>query len=334
MKNTVVKDKEKIDIVITWVDGNDQEWQKEKNKYLGIKGDCSKNRFRDWMNLQYIFRGIEEYMPWVNNVFLVTCGHLPKWLNVNSEKLKVVRHDEFIPKEYLPTFNSNVIEMNLYRIKELSEKFILFNDDIFILKPLSSKDFFKDGLPRDYYIEYVKKNYSQRHKIMRKNNFTIINKYFNKKEFIRNNISKVFNIRYGIKNLKTLHTLKEHEFCDLFSEHLSQSFLKSTFDKVWSLEFEMLDRACYNKFRAETDLGQGLIRYWQIFEGKFSPSRSMGKYFFISENNEKIMYSIRHRKYKLICINDAIKDIDFEKSKDEINGALQEILNKKSKFEL
>ena len=47
-----------------------------------------------------------------------------------------VKTEEFIPKEYLPTFNSNVIEMNLHRIENLSEKFILFNDDLFILRKI------------------------------------------------------------------------------------------------------------------------------------------------------------------------------------------------------
>ena len=121
---------DKIDFVIIWVDGNDPKWLKEKNKYIKLDGDKTKNRFRDWKNLQYIFRGIEQFMPWVNKIFFITWGHLPKWLNINSKKIEIVNHKDFIPKEYLPTFNSNVIEINLHRIKNLSNKFILFNDDI------------------------------------------------------------------------------------------------------------------------------------------------------------------------------------------------------------
>jgi len=56
-----------IDIVIIWVDGGDKKWIAEKNKYLGMQAskseiDASANRYRDWDNLQYIFRGIEKYM--------------------------------------------------------------------------------------------------------------------------------------------------------------------------------------------------------------------------------------------------------------------------------
>ena len=150
------KKQEKIDIVILWVDGNDPEWLKQKNKYLEIKGDTNINRFRDCENLQYLFRGIEKYAAWVNKIFFITWGHIPKWLNTNNEKLEIVRHAEFIPNEYLPTFNSNVIEMNLHRIKKLSSKFILFNDDLFILKELKPTDFFEKDLPKDFYVEYLK----------------------------------------------------------------------------------------------------------------------------------------------------------------------------------
>ena len=132
----------KIDIVILWVDGNDPKWLKEKNKYSEIKGDSNINRFRDWDNLQYLFRGIEKYATWVNKVYFITWGHLPKWLNTNHEKLVIVNHKDYIPKEYLPTFNSNVIEMNLHRIEGLSEKFIIFNDDLFLLKKTIPEDFY------------------------------------------------------------------------------------------------------------------------------------------------------------------------------------------------
>ena len=73
----------KIDFVMIWVDGNDPEWQKEKNKYDSSdeKGDNTIVRYRSWDNLQYWFRGIEKFAPWVNKVHFVTWGHLPPWLN-------------------------------------------------------------------------------------------------------------------------------------------------------------------------------------------------------------------------------------------------------------
>lgn len=325
---------DKIDLVILWVDGNDEAWLKEKNKYLGVPGDNSKNRFRDWENLHYIFRGIEKYMPWINKIFFVTWGHLPKWLNTNNTKLRVVSHAEFIPAEYLPTFNSNVIELNLHRIKDLSENFILFNDDLFVLKSLKPTDFFVNGLPKDQYIEYLKKNSSQRHNIIRKNTHEIIDKYFSKKKFIKENIGKVINSSYGINNLKTLMRINDATFGDIYNDHLSQAFLKSTFDKVWKLEREKLNIACMNKFRSNEDIGQGICKYWQLLEGNFIPSKTLGKYFFAKEDNSELIKAIKSEKYKIICINDVSTDIDFEKSKQEINAALEQIFPDKCQYEL
>lgn len=325
---------EKIDIVILWVDGNDKKWLEEKNKYLSLKGDSSINRFRDWQNLQYLFRGIEKYAQWVNKVFFITWGHLPKWLNTNNEKLVIVKHDEFIPQEYLPTFNSNVIEMNLHRIDQLSPRFIVFNDDLFILKHTEAKDFFKNGLPRDMYIEYQKKNCSRRHTIMRKNYLDVISKYFNKKEFITSNFNKVFNIKYGINNIRTAKELKNKGFGDFYNQHLTQSFLKETFGIVWEKEYKLIDRACKNKFRADTDIGSQLCRYWQLLTGKFEPSKKIGKYYAVSNDNRRIVSAIKQRKYKIICINDTANENNFEKSKKDINSAFESVFKQKSTFEI
>ena len=108
-----IAEDEKVDFVILWVDGNDPEWQASKAKYTADKGqDASANRYREWENLKYWFRGVEKFAPWVNNVYFVTCGHYPEWLNLEHPKLRFVRHEDFIPKECLPTFSSRPIDMN------------------------------------------------------------------------------------------------------------------------------------------------------------------------------------------------------------------------------
>lgn len=325
---------EKIDIVILWVDGNDSEWLKEKNRYLRSKVDSNINRYRDCENLQYLFRGIEKYAPWVNKIFFVTWGHIPKWLDIKNEKLKIVKHENFIPLEYLPTFNSNVIEINLHRIKNLSSKFILFNDDLFILRKLKPTDFFENNFPKDRYVEYYKENCSRRHSIMRKNYLDIINKYFVKTKFIKENFFKVINYKYGKDIFKTIKMIKNKNFEDISSEHLTQAFLKETFEEVWKNEYKSLNVACLNRFRADTDIGNQICRYWQLLTGKFIPTKKIGKYFEISNENSKIIDTIKNRKYKIICINDANINIDFEKAKEEINNSFESIFKEKSSFEI
>lgn len=331
------KNNEKIDLVILWVDGNDEKWQKEKNKYLGIQGDSNINRYRDCGNLQYLFRGIEKYASWANKVFFITYGHLPKWLNLNNEKLVIVNHKDFIPEQYLPTFNSNVIELNLHRIKELSEKFILFNDDFFLLKNTKPEDFFVNGKPTDVYVESLlcPPSYNDPHFMMKSNILYLINKYFNKRQCIKKNLFKFLNLKYGKLNRSTRYCMKYKEkFLGFKSFHVPYPYLKETYRTIWKAEGELLDKVCYNKFRTSTDLGHFLCRYWQMVSGNFVPKKDESKYlYFLNDNTENIK-ELKSGKYKYVCINDVFMDIDFEKSRAEINSALQELLPEKSKFEI
>ena len=132
-----------MDIVITYVDGNDPVWKQDYEKYTNIP--VMEKRFRDWGTLKYLLRGIQVNMPFIRNVYLVVShiSQVPQW--ADSENLKIVLHKDIIPEEYLPTFNSTTIEMFLHRIEGLDEEFIYFNDDIFPVKPLAAGDFFKDG---------------------------------------------------------------------------------------------------------------------------------------------------------------------------------------------
>ena len=331
------KSDDKIDLVLLWVDGNDEEWIKEKNKYCECVGDAKENRFRDCENMQYIFRGIEKYVPWINKIFFITWGHIPSWLDVNNEKIIIVNHKDFIPAEYLPTFNSNVIELNLFRIKELSEKFILINDDLFFLKKTTPEDFFVNGKPTDVYAEYTQlaSSYGDVHYMMKANILAIINKHFNKSECVYKNLNKFFNLKYGSLNFKTLHSVRfKKKFVGFWNFHAPQPYLKSVFKKIWELEGENLNNACYNKFRNYSDLGHYLCRYWQMLSGEFVPRKDESKYMVYLNDNTQNIKELRSKKYKYVCINDAYVNIDFEKSKSEINEVLQELLPEKSKFEL
>src|SRR5690554_4129292 len=100
----------KIDFVITWVDGSDPIWQKEKQQYF--PDDITDGqRFRDWDNLKYWFRAVEKFAPWVNKIHFITWGHTPKFLNLDHPKLNIVNHKDYLKPEYLPTYNSNAIEL-------------------------------------------------------------------------------------------------------------------------------------------------------------------------------------------------------------------------------
>lgn len=146
----------KIDYVFPFVDPCDINWQQELKKYKGGT-NIEPQRFRDWGFLRYLFRGLSENLPWLNHIVLLVASEsqIPNWLNIDNKNVRVVTHGEFIPERFLPTFNSNTIEMFLPFIHGLSEHIIYGNDDLFPLLPCSPGDYFtNDGVPRVSYRIY------------------------------------------------------------------------------------------------------------------------------------------------------------------------------------
>jgi UDP-N-acetylglucosamine-lysosomal-enzyme len=105
--------------------------------------DFAPNRFQDNDELKYSLRSIEKYAPWIRNVYIVTNGQIPSWLNLSNSRVKIITHDQiFTNKSHLPTFSSPAIESHLHRIPGLSKKFIYFNDDYILAKPVYYDDFY------------------------------------------------------------------------------------------------------------------------------------------------------------------------------------------------
>jgi len=328
---------EKIDFVITWVDCNDPKWQKEKNKYKPEKNtDTSVNRYRDWENLKYWFRGVEKYAPWVNKIYFITYGHTPNWLNTDNEKLVIVKHEDYIPKEYLPVFNSVPIELYMSKIKGLSENFVYFNDDMFLINKTSKEDFFKNGLPCDNAILTAivpsKINDGFSHCLL--SNIEIINERYDMKNIIKKNPFKWFNIKYGIDQIRTLLLLLWNNFPGIKMSHLPVSYKKSTFKEVWKYAEDKIEEASKDRFRNNYHINHWIFRNHQLVEGAFSPrKKSFGKFYVVTDDNKEIIDTIKKQKKKCICINDVGNFKNFEKTKKEINTAFESILNEKSSFE-
>ena len=139
---------EKVDLVYTWVDGNDPKHRAKrmaKMKELGIipnedvNGDC---RFISHDELKYSLRSVEKYANWINNIFIITDGQVPEWLDTNNPRIHIVDHKDILPEYSLPCFNSNAIELCMWKIPELSEFFLYNNDDYFFGSKIEKSDFF------------------------------------------------------------------------------------------------------------------------------------------------------------------------------------------------
>jgi len=329
---------DKIDIVIPWVDPSDPEWRALKKNYstqITDEDDDREIRYRDWDNLKYLFRGIEQFAPWVNKVHFITYGHLPKWLNVNAPKLHIVKHEDYIPMEYLPLFSSHIIELNMHRIQGLSNTFIYFNDDMFLINKTKPEDFFQNGLPCDANIpNLILPNYSTFSPIVF-NTVAYINKNFSKRKQMKKFPGKYYNLRYGLLGMGMSIVFSYWRgYTGFFNHHLPSPYLKSTLEEVWRKEPEILDKTCRHRFRDNMDVNQYIFRYWQLASGNFVPSSLKGKYFLVSSNNDKILNYIKKQKGKMICVNDAEFDGDFNLAKAQINNAFEQILPEKSGFEI
>ena len=156
---------DKIDIVYLWVDGADKKWRAEKDKWLEIatgkklvySGAADEAKFRDNGEFLHSLRSVAKCVPWINHIYIITgFNQKPKWLNTKHPKITIVPHEQIIPTNALPTFNSNSIEMCIPNIPNLSDKFILMNDDTFFNKPVSPSFFFdKRGRARVLFSSYT-----------------------------------------------------------------------------------------------------------------------------------------------------------------------------------
>jgi len=331
-----------VDFVVTWVDGGDLDWQKEKEQYQNadklIEGNDI-SRYREWGLFKYWFRAVEKYAPWVDHVYLVTCGHVPDWINLDAPKLKVVKHSDFMPEKYLPTFSSIPIELNLWRIKGLNELFVYFNDDVYLCKPTTKETFFSGDLPKYTAIAKPIINYSNSnyHIHQQFGDIGIINKNFNVKKSMVLHPEKWFSHKYkkGIKYNKRAFSdgfLTGMEFA-----HLGCPFKKSVCKKVWDIIPEKLDKSSSNKFRTPTDVMHQIFQLWTLCYNDFYPIESgyYGRKIDIKNNIELIIKCLSDMKEIMICVNDQenISEEEYILLSKKLKTMFEKTFPQKSVFE-
>ncbi|WP_426241997.1 stealth conserved region 3 domain-containing protein [Nocardioides sp. LHG3406-4] len=140
-----------VDVVYTWVDGDDDAWDAARERRLAaVGGDeqrreaSGRARFRSRDELRHSLRSVHLFAPWVRTIHLVTAGQRPAWL-ADHPQVRVVDHRDILPADALPTFNSQAIETALHRVPDLAEHFIYLNDDVFLGRPLRPELFFTPG---------------------------------------------------------------------------------------------------------------------------------------------------------------------------------------------
>lgn len=310
-----------IDIVITYVNMEDEAWQKqfiyEKNKLNNHNISSINNcRFRDWGTLKYVLRSIDKFASFVNNVFLVVQmeSQVPKWLN--RETVKIVLHEEFMPKEVLPTYSSCAIEMYLHLIPGLSEKFIYFNDDIILWNKCHPEDFFID----DKCVNSLQVFESS--KILSKDAVKNGDKMY---RYIDLNSTEFPYQVLGI-NLNTLYT----------TQHNTSAFIKSINNELYEKAKDIIKNKSY-KFRCEDSLTQYMYIMYSVIRNKCININNL-KRGVMNWNNDIVdpINRIVLSGIKQICINDRVIDELNDDSVISFNNVIKVLsikFNKKSKYE-
>ena len=294
-----------IDFVFPFVDSTDPSWQKQ---YLAAKGISADNqesngitRFRPNNYLKYLFRGLEKYMPWINKIHLIVASEsqIPNWLD--KDKIHVVLHEDIIPEELLPTFNSSTIECFYHNIIGLSDRFIYGNDDMFVLNECSEIDFFNGFTPR---IEMRKMENVKGQEIWRRTNIN------------------AFRLATGLNELKLgYYMAPEHGFA-AYTKQLVHNFNKQHYKELYN--------SC-TQFREPHNMNIYFYADWLWANKKLEDSPIKFKYIWnkCPLNNIKQFFS----SARVVCLNDTDLELNPETVK-LINSLFEEKFRSKCVYEL
>ena len=150
---------EGIDAVITWVDGADPAHRRKLDAWLAQAGlsrppTAHPTRFNDAGELDYCVASILRFAPWFRRIHIVVDDQRPRLLDrlkgsKFADRINLIEHGQIFTgfEKHLPTFNSRSIITMLWRIPDLAEHFVYFNDDMFLLRSVAPENFFRDGKP-------------------------------------------------------------------------------------------------------------------------------------------------------------------------------------------
>lgn len=292
-----------MDAIVTYVDGLDPLWQQDYARTVGKK--ILDKRFRDWGTLKYHFRGLDRFMPFIDRIHLVVAreSQVPEW--VNRETVNVVLHEDIMPAEHLPTFNSSMIEMFLHRIPGLTERFLYFNDDMYTVRPCDVDDFYPDGLPAMKFAH---------------------------------NIFYFGDFRYLVHHSDSLarKALGMRPSCAYVRpQHTASPMLKSQCDELYAkVEPEIM--ASLTPLRTRANYNQYMFLDYMYYQGKARSRKLSNRHFSLAAHSiDDICAFLRNPSAKMVCINDVhMTEEKFIFCREKLLSAFVEILPEKSRYEL
>lgn len=295
-----------IDVVYTWVNHEDREWQKQFQQAVALDQKkkfsplCSRDsaRFANRNELYYSLVSLNKYAPWVRKIYIVTNCSLPSWA-VKNPKITGINHEEiFVDSKFLPTFNSHAIEANLHRIDGLSEHFLYFNDDMFLARPVNKNLFFSNDGKNNVF--------KSKHHILydRKDNLRSI-------DYSILNTAKLLDRDFGIKPDFKLH-------------HAPYPMKKSTLIELEDMYGKEILNTSKNKFRDKSDipLATTLHAYYSLLKGYGKEKPIESRYMDISNPLFLLLifpYSkVWRKEYDTFCLNEVNAITYFRRTRDKL----------------
>ena len=158
MNDTPFPDHDPIDAVITWVNGDSAAHRRKRHAYMAKSSvplhENATNPHRWACNDEILFclQSIGTHAEWIRTIWIVVDDETPDLSILPAaltSKVKFVFHRDIFDgfNDVLPTFNSLSIESMIWRIEGLSERFLYFNDDVFLTAPVQPTDVFKGTSP-------------------------------------------------------------------------------------------------------------------------------------------------------------------------------------------
>ena len=310
-----------VDLVYLWCDGNEPKFRERKNYWLRKENKrldrqaTAVGRFEQVDELKYSLRSAEEYLPWIHHIYIVTDRQVPTWLNTQNPKLTIVDHSEIIPKQYIPVFNSTAIETSIYKIPNLSEHFLLANDDTFVNRPLTKNFFFQQGMP-----------------IIRLKPGSVVNANSLYRDQLLNAIE--LSEQYFGSSLPLFSTR------DFVPHHNIDAYLKSDYAACANQFEKEYQETLTHRFRRADDIQRLVVDIWSVMH-----EHAQVRIVFPSSNNprgiDSLMISnttkdygglLARRNPGLFCLNDS----EFSTPEDRlrVKEFLEKRFPKKSEFEL
>jgi hypothetical protein len=286
-----------IDAVYLWVDGSDPKWIERKLAFTGANAThgTSESRFISRNELYFSIATLVKNAPWINRIWLVTDDQTPD-LGEFADRVAIVNHTDFIPAEYLPTFNSHVITSHLHRIEGLSEQFLYLNDDILIGRPL---------LPSAWFDSHGRS-------LIRYTRTTLPGFSVDAPDVIHQARQKTVRVAIEAGLQISMRSI----------QHGPHPLRKSVMQKMWTdFESEMVATSL-NRFRTEADVVPEWLHNFIAYTGGQAVLGGKLTYAYIVLNAKsslnKILKLVLKRPPSVVCLNDVSEIAESDRASEKV----------------